>query len=92
MIAAPRVSGRLVLANAPYPGWHVRVNGHGAAQSTSHGLLAVDVGANARVVEWRFEPRSLKLGALISLAALVASGLLLVIGKPAPSGRRARLT
>ena len=92
VIAAPHVSGRLVLANAPYPGWHVRVDGHSAQRSTADGLLAVDVGADARVVEWRFEPHSLKLGALISLAALVACGLLLVIGKPAPSGRRARLT
>ena len=67
----------------------MRVDGHGAAQTTSSGLLAVEVGADSRVVEWRFEPRSLKLSASISHAALVACGLLLVTGKPARSGWRA---
>ena len=92
VIAAPRVAGRLVVASSPYPGWHVRVDGHNAVESTSHGLLAVDVGSAAQVVEWRFEPHSLRLGALISLVALLACCVLVAVGRPAPSGRRARLT
>ena len=92
VIAAPRVGGRLVIANAPYPGWQVTVDGHRTTQTISHGLLAVDVGPDTRVVEWRFEPRSLRLGALISLVALLACCALVAVGRPAPSARRARLT
>ena len=92
VIAPPAVGGTLVLANATYPGWRVTVDGRHGARAASHGLLAVKIAADARVVEWRFEPGSLRLGALISLAALLACCVLVAVGRPAPPGRHARPT
>ena len=66
-------SGRLVLADPAYPGWKVSVDGHSARSIVSRGIFrAVDLPAGAHHVVWTFEPRRLRIGALISLATLLA--------------------
>jgi hypothetical protein len=67
-------AGRLVLADPPYPGWVVSVDGHAAVARNQAGLFrAVDVPAGRHRVEWRFEPRSVRIGLAISLATLAAA-------------------
>ncbi len=67
-------AGRLVLADPPYPGWSVSVDGHSATARQQDGLFrAVDLPAGSHRVEWRFEPRSVRLGLYISLATLAAA-------------------
>jgi hypothetical protein len=66
-------SGRLVLADPAYPGWRVSVDGHAATSLVSRGIFrAVDLPAGAHRVVWTFEPPRLKIGALLSVAALFA--------------------
>jgi hypothetical protein len=66
--------GRLVLADAPYPGWSVTVDGKPATGRVQHGLFrAVDLPAGRHRVEWRFAPASVKHGLIISLATLTAA-------------------
>jgi uncharacterized membrane protein YfhO len=66
--------GRLVLADPPYPGWSVTVDGKPATERVQHGLFrAVDLPAGRHRVEWRFAPASVKHGLIISLATLTAA-------------------
>jgi hypothetical protein len=73
VIATPAgPAGRLVLADPPYPGWTVTIDGHSAPVRDQDGLFrAVDLPAGRHTVEWRFEPRSVKVGFFITLAALL---------------------
>jgi uncharacterized membrane protein YfhO len=76
-----------VLADAAYPGWSVSVDGRGATALTSDGLFrAVDVGAGAHRVVWRFRPDSLLRGLLLTT---VAAGCVLGLAL-APLLRRRR--
>jgi hypothetical protein len=64
-------AGRLVLADAAYPGWHVSVDGHAARALTADSLFrAVDVGSGVHRVVWTFRPLSLRLGFWISVLTL----------------------
>ncbi|MDP9258493.1 MAG: YfhO family protein, partial [Actinomycetota bacterium] len=70
----PGPAGRLVLADPPYPGWSVTVDGHSAPVRDQDGLFrAVDLPAGRHTVEWRFAPRSVKVGLYVTLAALLAA-------------------
>jgi hypothetical protein len=70
----PGPAGRLVLADPPYPGWSVRVDGRRAPTRVQDRIFrAVDLPAGRHRVEWRFEPRSVRHGFVISLATLVAA-------------------
>ena len=70
----PGPAGRLVLADPPYPGWSVTVDGKPATERVQRGLFrAVDLPAGPHRVEWRFQPASVKHGLIISLATLVAA-------------------
>jgi hypothetical protein len=75
VIATPAgPAGRLVLADPPYPGWSVTVDGHAAPVRDQDGLFrAVDLPAGDHTVEWRFAPRSVKLGFYVTLVALLAA-------------------
>ena len=65
-------AGRLVLADPPYPGWSVTVDGQPAPARVQNGLFrAVDLPAGSHRVVWTFAPRSVQLGLIISLATLV---------------------
>jgi hypothetical protein len=64
--------GYLILADTNYPGWAASVDGKPVAIQTAYGLFrAVPVPAGTHVVEFRFEPASLELGAIITLLSLL---------------------
>lgn len=72
-------AGYLVLADAWYPGWEVTVDGAAADPVRAWGFLrAVRVGAGHHEVTWRYRPRSLMLGMLLTvLSAAFVFGVLL---------------
>lgn len=71
--------GYLVLADAWYPGWEVTVDGAPADVVRAWGFLrAVRVAAGHHEVVWRYRPRSVVLGGLVSVASLgIVLGILL---------------
>jgi hypothetical protein len=73
-------AGRLVLADPPYPGWRVAVDGKRVPTRVQNGLFrAVDLPAGSHRVEWTFEPRTVKRGLMLSLATLVGLAAYAVI-------------
>jgi hypothetical protein len=69
-LAAP---GYLILTDANYPGWRAWVDGEPVEVLTADLLFrAVRVGAGTHQVTLTFEPRSVRVGALLSLLASVA--------------------
>lgn len=69
-----RTDGRrlLVLTDLWYPGWRARVDGQEAPiLRADFAFRAVSVPAGSHVVQFSYEPQSLRTGAAISLAALV---------------------
>ena len=83
----PGPAGRLVLADPPYPGWSVSVDGHAAPVREQDGLFrAVDLPAGRHTVEWRFAPHSVKLGFLVTLATLlVVAGYAVLARRRSPA-------
>ena len=71
--------GYLILTDEDYPGWLATVDGQPAEITKAYGLFrAVSIPAGTHTVEFRFEPASLKVGAIITIASLlVLTGLLL---------------
>jgi uncharacterized membrane protein YfhO len=52
----------------------VKVDGHSAPVRDQDGLFrAVDLPAGRHTVEWRFAPRSVKVGLYVTLAALLGA-------------------
>ena len=73
--------GYLVLTDTAYPGWQATVDGGPVQIQPAWGLFrSVPVPAGKHTVEFRFDPASLKLGALVSAAALLAWLALLYFG------------
>ena len=69
---APVRPAVLVVTDAWYPGWTARVDGVELPVFRVNALFrGVAVPANARRVEMRFAPLSFRIGALVSLAALI---------------------
>ena len=65
--------GFLLLADQFAPGWEARVNGKPAElMRANHAFRLVEVPAGHSEVEFRYRPRSVYIGAVISLATLVA--------------------
>jgi hypothetical protein len=65
-------AGLLVLADQAFPGWVATVDGQPAAILTAdHALRAVYVGPGLHTVRFTYEPLSLRLGAALTLAALL---------------------
>ncbi len=72
-VAAP---GYLVLTDAQYPGWRAWVDGQEVPIATADLLFrAVYLGPGRHRVEFRFQPRSLPLGAALSVGAGVGMGI-----------------
>jgi hypothetical protein len=71
----PGPAGRLVLADPPYPGWSVKVDGRSAPVRDQDGLFrAVDLSAGRHTVVWTFAPRSVTIGFYVTLVTLLAVG------------------
>jgi hypothetical protein len=81
----------LVLTDADYPGWMATLDGAPVPIQTDWGLFrSAPVAAGHHRLEFKFEPRSVWIGGLISALALVVwliVGLGLVRKEPARSGR-----
>jgi hypothetical protein len=65
-------AGRVVLRDLAYPGWTVTVDGEPAESQTYEKLFrSVEVPAGAHTIVWKYEPRSLYWGAVVSVFAFV---------------------
>jgi uncharacterized membrane protein YfhO len=68
--------GILVLADSYYPGWKAFVDGREEVIRRANLFFrAVPLAAGNHTVEFRYEPRSFKVGLAISAATLVALGV-----------------
>ena len=82
--------GALVLSETYDEGWHATVDGDDARVHQAYGVIrAVPVDAGESIVELRYDPRSLRLGFYISIAAAVAAVATVVValsrrGRPHP--------
>jgi hypothetical protein len=79
-------SGFVVLTDAYYPGWVARVNGRESPiRQADCFFRAVRVEPGASRVEFRYEPRSFRLGVLVS--ALSVMGLAALVWRPRSAHR-----
>ena len=68
--------GLLVYSAAYLPGWHATVDGTPAPILEAYGkLIAVNVPAGQHSVEFRYAPSSVRLGALLTIAGLLAAAI-----------------
>jgi hypothetical protein len=71
----------LLLADAWYPGWRVSVDGAPAKlYRADYAFRGVFLGPGEHVVDFRFEPRSFRVGAAVSCLSLGGTVLLLIKG------------
>ena len=71
--------GLLVLSDTYYPGWNAYVDGIGARVYRANlSQRAVVVGPGTHRVEFKFESRSIRWGLAVSVASLLALGVLIV--------------
>jgi uncharacterized membrane protein YfhO len=79
--ASVRRDGLLVLGDNFYPGWRAFVDGREQPVVRGDMLFrTVPLPAGQHTVEFRFEPRSIELGLLVSLASLVLVMGLVIAG------------
>lgn len=82
--------GFLLLADQHHAGWSATVNGAPAPiLRANHAFRLVEVPAGTSRVEFRYAPRSLWLGALVSVAALLAAAATLYLSRPRRAETRA---
>jgi hypothetical protein len=78
-VEAPR-AGYVVLSDTFYPGWEATVNGRAApVLRANQSFKAVQVEAGPNDVRFRFRPRSLRWGAILSLLTLLLGGGILAV-------------
>jgi hypothetical protein len=66
----------LVVSDVYYPGWRARVDGREARIfQTDYALRGVFAPAGEHAVEFTYEPRSLRIGAIVSALAIIAIAL-----------------
>jgi hypothetical protein len=81
--------GFLLLADQYAPGWLARVGGAPAAiHRANYAFRLLEVPAGRSRVEFRYRPRSVVLGAIISAATLAALAVVLVTGRGGARGAR----
>ncbi|MGH2571937.1 MAG: YfhO family protein [Actinomycetota bacterium] len=81
-------AGYLVVADALQHGWHAELDGHPVPLlPADHALAAVAVPGGSHVVELRYRPEGLRLGLIVSAAALLL--LLAALALGARQGARA---
>ena len=74
-------AGWLILSDTFYPGWQVTVDGVLAEiQIANEAFRAVKYPAGTHTIEFRYEPRSVSIGLIVSLGSLVviAAGLIVL--------------
>jgi hypothetical protein len=70
--------GLVVVSDVNYPGWVARLDGAPARIYEAYGALrAVVAPTGSHRIEMRYEPGSVRIGAIVTLAGLVTAGLLL---------------
>ncbi|HEV2063063.1 MAG TPA: YfhO family protein, partial [Thermoanaerobaculia bacterium] len=78
-------AGLLVLADLFYPGWTAEVDGRPSEILRADGVFrAVALPAGSHRVVFRYQPLSVKIGAALSAAALLAVAVLAGRGRPEP--------
>jgi len=71
--------GYLILADTHYPGWAATLDGQPATIEPAYGLFrAVSIPAGTHTVEFRFEPASLKIGAVITSFSFLLLAVLFI--------------
>jgi hypothetical protein len=64
-------SGTLVLTQNDAPGWHVTIDGKEAQRLLAYGAFrAVSIPAGAHEIVWSYQPRSIRLGGVVTFFAL----------------------
>ncbi len=77
--------GILLLSENNYPGWSVKVDNQSAELLTIDGtFMGVELDAGRHTVEFTFNPPTFRIGAIISISALVLTILLLFITASRP--------
>jgi hypothetical protein len=75
-----RANGWLVLADTYYPGWHCTINGQSADIECAHGVFrTVAVPQGLSQVAFEFEPATVRVGLIGSLAGVAIWGALLIL-------------
>ncbi len=75
--------GRLVLSEVHYPGWQVEVDGTRLPVETAYDLLrAVELSPGEHEVTFAFKPRSVLIGAVLSVVTLAGLALVWWKGQP----------
>lgn len=89
--ATPRRPGYLMLDDSAYPGWTATVNGRRTAwHPANENFRAVAIPAGADTIIFRYQPSSVRDGAIVSLLSLAALLGLTVAGGLSVRRRRAR--
>jgi hypothetical protein len=66
--------GWVVLTDAWYPGWEVKINGQpGSMEPAFYAYRAIRVGAGEQTISMRFEPNNWRVGRVVTLLALVVA-------------------
>ena len=74
--ASMACDGILVYSSAVLPGWEAAIDGAAAPILEAYGkLLAVNVPAGRHPIEFRYAPRSVWLGALLSISGFIAAAI-----------------
>lgn len=82
---AARAKALVVLNDTAFPGWYASVDGRPAAILRANYLFrGIVVGPGRHVIEYRYEPSSFSIGALISVVSLVLLTLMFVASRLSP--------
>ena len=78
-----------VIATPAFPGWIAELDGHAVPVEQIAGVLpAIKVGPGRHILSYRYAPSSVRNGALLSLAGLLAALAGIIIGRFWTPGRR----
>src|SRR5262249_49320150 len=76
-------AGVLVIRDTWFPGWEAHVDGTAAPiLRANHAFRALPLSRGAHTVELAYRPLSFRLGIALSLAGLVATGIVAALGRP----------
>jgi uncharacterized membrane protein YfhO len=79
LTASLKTSGLVILADVDYPGWRLTLDGRSAAiLRTNRVMRGALVGAGTHHLVYTYEPRSFRVGVVLSVLGLAGLALLLV--------------